>query len=739
MFRPDTFPVCDPPPVPAGVGVDIAALSCPSVTFATVAGAPAFDRLPLQAGYGLSPREALTPEGLPAGTLNTLLDLSPLNFDALTGNPDGNSLYDTPVCVLPIGVLTNQGTCRSEITYTSLRYLFTTGRTERGENLVAVSRSSCSPTRNGFATSLCIDPSWAIGEPVGPRSNENATTLLGPRFIPSYKGSTRLLERTVRNHRLAIGYASAERFPVRDDIERGRYELMAVQHDLVDPAAPFLRPTTENVLDNAQFGYGLQCVAGFTTIGDPRETGAGACPPSGLGNPPMRCPEAARFIRNILASFGAIGPFPGEEACPGSLFADPHLCYAFSAQSFVPDPLNPCELLPNPDFNIAIQNFQRAVGGPLDEPAIAGPFGQFSLDGVVPQRDAATGPYSDGLTDRYRDQSGNDVFYGDPLACRNRCAGDFNGDGLRDWNDAEDLVLAWGDRNGLGAWAAPDGSGAIAGCPGGDAVVEILGDFDGDGGFDLADVRYWADGLAVDPATGELDRRRGFELVDQAFDAAFGIGPNLFGTLLATGAAYGPGGSAGDVAGAVGTTPGHAPVGADGVIDGADVGYVYRQFRRNPVVTDRVAHWEDPADASSVDLSADIDGDLKIDQRDACGLIEDILGTAPGDVDLDGVVGPGDLAIVVGNIGLPDPTWSDGDLNGDGVIDQIDVDIVQGVRDPCCVGDANGDGVVDVFDFSEVASSFGLSVPRGTRGDVNGDGVVDVFDFSEVGGDFGCP
>jgi beta-glucanase (GH16 family) len=67
------------------------------------------------------------------------------------------------------------------------------------------------------------------------------------------------------------------------------------------------------------------------------------------------------------------------------------------------------------------------------------------------------------------------------------------------------------------------------------------------------------------------------------------------------------------------------------------------------------------------------------------------------------------------------------------------IDYIDFVPVPSCVGDVNGDGVTDVFDFGELAANFGAG-PDATRaqGDVTGDGVVDVFDFGEIAGDFGC-
>ena len=117
-----------------------------------------------------------------------------------------------------------------------------------------------------------------------------------------------------------------------------------------------------------------------------------------------------------------------------------------------------------------------------------------------------------------------------------------------------------------------------------------------------ADIRYWADGLvmvdngldilpvqgsdtdadgAIDTFTvgdgssdATLDRAAGFEAIDNAWLSITG-NDNFFGTVIGDGSiAYTAGASRADVAGSGGTTRGFAPVGADGVVDQADVDYI---------------------------------------------------------------------------------------------------------------------------------------------------------------------
>src|SRR5262249_11826411 len=136
------------------------------------------------------------------------------------------------------------------------------------------------------------------------------------------------------------------------------------------------------------------------------------------------------------------------------------------------------------------------------------------------------------------------------------------------------------------------------------------------GTADTSDPRYFADGLAMDPVTGRLNRAEGFRRIDQAF------GGNFFGTVLATGASYSDGASAADVSGPANRhTRGYAPIGQDGRVDGYDIDYVYSQFKNSSVAPDGQVDWTDLNDAVTADLSCDINGDLMINQQDICTII----------------------------------------------------------------------------------------------------------------------
>jgi hypothetical protein len=114
------------------------------------------------------------------------------------------------------------------------------------------------------------------------------------------------------------------------------------------------------------------------------------------------------------------------------------------------------------------------------------------------------------------------------------------------------------------------------------------------------------------------------------------------------------------------------PTGADGIINAADIDYVFAQFK-NSHVLDGQANWNDLNEAVYFDLSADINGDLSVDDRDICQLVTGILGTSIGDVNLDGNRNAADFAIAQSYRGGVDRAggWANGDVDGDGADDLL--------------------------------------------------------------------
>ena len=73
-------------------------------------------------------------------------------------------------------------------------------------------------------------------------------------------------------------------------------------------------------------------------------------------------------------------------------------------------------------------------------------------------------------------------------------------------------------------------------------------------------------------------------------------------------------------------------------------------------------------DAPSVDLAFDLNGDQRLDFADLTILVENHLGTRPGDTNLDGTVDFADFLIFAANFGTTGASWSEGDFDADGSV-----------------------------------------------------------------------
>jgi hypothetical protein len=702
-----TFTVTTSTGAGTGIQVDIAPLDVPVEWFVTQPGVGNPVPFPTATGYGNNERIATNKDGTSAGQSNKLADLGALNLNL--GSPDANTVYSTAISLAPVAAMTNFGTGLQQIDESSLRHLFATGRLINGENLVAVTRDSGSGTRNAFANGIVLDPSYSVGENIGLRNSSSTFDILGPNFLPSNKGSSSRLDQTVRNHRLAIGSSGAERGVSSGWLSAGQAEVLAVRADLKG-GTEYSRPTIDNVLDNDANGYTIVGAAVFATIGDPRnETMIGGEP--GNTNPAPDNAAAAAYINNATRAVAAFNSVPGgliTTFSPGEFLATQFLIP--QASDFLLGFTDPSMLVPNPELNQAVQDFARTDPNNALGQAVYQSFNTTSA-GQVPTRTALANTYSDQALvpggGSYINQGGSTVGYGTTLALRNKIAGDFNGDGVRSAADAADMMAAYESRNGGAAWVAPDGVyGAGAG---NDAIIEVLGDFNGDGNFDAQDVRYWADGLVL--TADVLDRAAGFAAVDTNT-----AGGNFFGTSLATGA-YDAGDSRADVSGPASLhTRGFQPIGQDGVVDAFDIDYVCMNF----------GDWSNLTDAVEIDLAADMNGDLVIDLEDVRVIVEDILDSQTGDVNLDGVVDATDVAIVTANQGT-NGGYADGDLNCDGLIDADDLAIVNP-----CVTDFTGDGQTDGADLGVLLGAWGTP-----GADLTGDGNTDGADLGILLGAWG--
>jgi len=667
--------------------IDIATMDVPTTWFVQ-AGNPlnaGWNRGPFGDGYGCNPLKdwGSSSQSNKLKTLVSALDPNVvLNIN--TANPDRNTVFDTQIAWVPIAIIANQGTGLQNVTVKDLQHLFVTGRMPTGENLVAATRDAGSGTRNGSMNSLGIDPSWARGDNTSKKigtdgDNGRYTNKLGAGFQASNLGGSGLMETAVQYNRLAVGYTGLMGSSrAEGDATNGYYEILNVKK-----AGAYVRPNIVNVLDTLDPNTGCQIGGSetFATVGNPFAAGQLA----------MDNPAAAAYIRNIAQSINdfVTAPDNPQYDMPGEFLATQFTLVA--GLNGVPVDATPSVFVANPKYNANVNAYIKAHTK-LNVPA----FGSTAIAGKCPVRAQLTngGTYSDGRTylgadDYYTDSSGAQIKGNVALSKRNRIMGDFNYDGERNYLDCSPMMQAYAHPRLFEAGNDNNGDGYV--------IVEVIGDFNADGSFDANDIRYWADGLILNPVTGHLDRSFGFALVDACWtpdlaDANHPAG-NFFNTKLATGRAYlaNSGWSKADVAGKGKPQPGAGPVAADGRIDAKDIDYVCTilrggleadafGFRPAPVAQGLVANslaWADLDQAVWMDLSCDMNGDLVVDRSDVDVIVHQILGTEYGDVNLDGKVDSKDLDIIKSN--LSDTAygkgWADGDVNGDGYVTSEDLDL----------------------------------------------------------------
>jgi hypothetical protein len=717
--------------------IDIAVMDVPTTWFVyTGADANAqWNKKPAQAGYGRNPLKTWD-----TTQSNKLKSLGTLNTN--TSSPNAQTVFDTEIAWVPIAIIANQGIGlpSGNISAEQLQYLNVTGRMPSGENLAATTRDSGSGTRNGAMNTLGVDPSWGRGDNVDKKFDVEADTKLGKTHKYTNCGGSGVLEKAVETRRLGIGYTGlCGSSRARGDVYGGRYEVCSVKNI---GGTIYIRPTLDNILDNgsADSGWRIGGNETFATVGSP-ETGA---------TYPMANSHAAAYINNITESIADFISSPGQDLnynMPGEYMAFSYFLVA--GIDVMPTSADPTVFTANAKLNQSLQDFVRASAHELTLTPIPA-YGSVKPSGIAPSRTVLSGgaTYSDGRTSSYIDNGGNTVTGGSTtLSERNKVSGDFNYSGTekhkRNTNDIAKLVQAVKNPR---AFEAGVNHGGYYGTQAGDYVVpEIIGDFDGDGNFAAADVRYFADGLAIDAVTGNLDRSKGFTLVDQS-DKSTGGNGNYFNTTLATGLAYEPnsGWSKADIAGKeissvdhnnVKVTPGANPVAADGIINAKDIDWICNVLRGgikasalgqtpsvNPNVHSNVLNWNNLNDASWMDLSCDMNGDLIVDGEDLDVVIIDILGTNYGDVNLDGAINATDRDIIAANIGTSyGKSWADGDINGDGYVTADDLALYRNTLltvfashwlDTCsspdwCEGmDYNHSGRVNFADFATLAQNW---------------------------------
>ncbi|MBI3307607.1 MAG: hypothetical protein HYZ84_07375, partial [Candidatus Omnitrophica bacterium] len=133
---------------------------------------------------------------------------------------------------------------------------------------------------------------------------------------------------------------------------------------------------------------------------------------------------------------------------------------------------------------------------------------------------------------------------------------------------------------------------------------------------------------------------------------------------------------------------------------------------------------------------ADVNRDGKVDNKDS-GVISDFI-TGKYDINRDGVLTPDDVArftniIKFFELKLTPADFIRADMDGNGILDNHDLEIFNEFLPRFKRGDMNGDGKVDQADYTIMqdvvrfldVQSFGFKQINGR--DIDGDGVVDIF------------
>lgn len=148
----------------------------------------------------------------------------------------------------------------------------------------------------------------------------------------------------------------------------------------------------------------------------------------------------------------------------------------------------------------------------------------------------------------------------------------------------------------------------------------------------------------------------------------------------------------------------------------------------------------------SAGWTEDLNVDGTTDQFDVDLLVQTILGTRYGDADLSGGIGAGDLNALAGNW-LGNTGWAGGDFDGSGIADFADLlflaigwdeagDFVSlaAAAGVLVEGDLNGDGQVNQTDLNTLLTRFGQATVGYdlTRGELTGDGQVNHADLNRL-------
>ncbi|MFO0837312.1 MAG: CHRD domain-containing protein [Phycisphaerae bacterium] len=654
-----------------------------------------WDRKPGQTGYGTNPELTL---GDPAGNQNgestnlpSLTRACGVTLNTNTVSPDNRTIYDTGIAYSPVTPIENRGVGIATFKATDLQYLLISGRLSSGENLFAAVRDVGSGTRNAYSNSLGVDASRANGDKVGRRINVDTRTRLGPFHQVSACGGSGIIETAVRSNRLCVGYTGVAG-PSRAvaDTYSGQYDIPSViNNHIVSASITPVRPTLDAIIFNSSdtTGWRIGGIQTLTTIGDPDANRAITDPLYNSAALPLARQDPADLINNIVSSivqFTQNPSLPANDRTAGELLG--RQFFLTAAVEALPASADPESYLPNatvPTLVSFVQaNNELRATGPTPTPTYQQINPGTGL--LAPLRQTnPTGPdypgnlYNDGSTGSsytYKDRSGvlRNIAATGILSSRNKLAGDLNRDGARSAGDVAklvELVNLVTDANPANDYDFEFPATYAAGPTGtmvDDVIVPwVMGDINGDGNVNKRDVRYFCDGLAM--VSGVLNRKTGFTNADNA-SLALGGPLNYFGTTLvrpdSSVVAYSAGASRLDVAGGAFITRGSEPEGSDGTVNCVDATYIFNN----------AGDWANPNDAQRIDLSADMNGDLKVNGLDIAELY--IALNVP-DFNLDGVVNESELGILLGNWQTAQ-NYCGGDANGDGVVNESDLGILLG-------------------------------------------------------------
>lgn len=687
-------------------------------------------------------------------------------------NAGAANIDSKQIAATAVTISANPGTGLERLNQSDAQWIQTAGRLANGADFNTVSRVASTGQRNVLAVATGIDPTWAVGENDGGDTTQtsaaNAQSNIGSSLRFSGKTSGSFSAKAIAQNRLAIGALSlAEN---RGNIT-GAAPVRALDIDFNDA----VDPTSGGSIDLSKFTrlnfdsfvnltYKAVLISHYNTVKAPNPAYANATAAqwasltsdqTGIKGDPYGDVQA--FIANITNSESSL--VSGSPVASISTPADGLLSKGY----FLPSLLNYKRvvtggaLTPNvltdaqqqlqsfiaqayPEIFTAEQTPGAAVYGTHDQTIGSNAYyGSQNVGGLT----INGGSNSVRITAKTFDGT-NFVAAANKVATPygNYLLGNFNQDGRRDFSSVKQalnaaLSLHVADAGGVNSMYVEDGgvsnstpvtpldspylglekSGASTWGKSADTKGDliILGDANGDGRFDGADLKFLARGQSLaDTADSEhLTTLSGAAFADQIRNPNAVIRKNAALDFLRD----------------------HT----------ADVNDVHQTFLRKTAESPQAQ----ANDAASNYLNAfnkfDIDHNGKVDRNDAA-IVDKFIGRDYKNLSqqlaatINDPFGDSNQFITSGaqvQFNLVDANLTD----GKSVIDQSDFALVRAaVGNKLLNGDANFDGSVNFADLVAVAQHYGDSggSERWDQGDFNGDGKVDFADLVSVAQNYGA-